>query len=231
MVAWKNLAALIIVSCGLAGCQSLDAQSIPSGPRAFAPLLEHTAPPRASTLPAGFGAAADPGGFLGFCMRRPDQCQENSGAIVAELTPANWDRLQQINYDVNRKIAPQTDLSHYGRQEYWTIPSDGRGDCEDYALAKREELAAAGLPMGALRIAIVLTGHDTRHAVLTVATDHGDYVLDNLSTDVLAASASRYRWIERQDAAAPWRWVSLLDDEERRRLAALGEDLLTGSTE
>ena len=50
------------------------------------------------------------------------------------------------------------DQRHYGRAEYWNIPTDGYGDCEDYALTKRRDLIAAGFPAQALRIAVVLTG-------------------------------------------------------------------------
>jgi predicted transglutaminase-like cysteine proteinase len=41
--------------------------------------------------------------------------------------------------------------------EHWDIGADGYGDCDDYALAKRMALIEAGLPMRALRIAIVRT--------------------------------------------------------------------------
>jgi len=68
----------------------------------------------------------------------------------------------------------------------WTIPTDGYGNCKDYALAKRKDLAAAGFPILALRMAIVITPREKRHAVLTVATDKGDFVLDNLENDIVA---------------------------------------------
>ncbi len=97
----------------------------------------------------------------------------------------------------------------FGRAEYWTIPTDGYGSCHDYALAKRKELIDIGFPKAALRIAIVVTPWQKRHAVLTVATDKGDYVLDNLRDDVIAWNETGYTWIERQDSVRPLGWVSL----------------------
>lgn len=47
-------------------------------------------------------------------------------------------------------------------------------------LAKRQVLIHLGLPEPALRIAVVLTPSFVRHAVLTVVTDEGNFVLDNL---------------------------------------------------
>jgi hypothetical protein len=54
-----------------------------------------------------------------------------------------------------------------------------------------------------------MTPREARHAVLTVATDKGDYVFDNLRDDVVAWTATGYTWIERQDARRPLAWVSL----------------------
>jgi predicted transglutaminase-like cysteine proteinase len=125
------------------------------------------------------------------------------------LAPAQWLALQEINEAVNRAIKPMDDLKHYGRVEYWNIPTDGFGDCEDYALTKRRDLMAAGFPASALRIAVVITWRNERHAVLTVATDRGDYVLDNLTRTIRSWDDTDYQWIERQDPNNAWGWVSL----------------------
>jgi predicted transglutaminase-like cysteine proteinase len=117
--------------------------------------------------------------------------------------------LQRVNSSVNDAIWPEEDERHYGRAEFWTIPTDGYGDCEDYALTKRKALIDAGLSASALRIAVVVTPHDARHAVLTVATDRGDFVLDNLRNDVVAWNATGFAWVERQDPNRAMGWVSL----------------------
>ncbi len=111
------------------------------------------------------------------------------------------------------------DQTHYGRAEYWNIPTDGFGDCEDYALTKRRDLMTAGFPAPALRIAVVLTDRNERHAVLTVATDRGDYVLDNLTSTIRNWDDTDYLWIERQDPSKAWGWV-MLDKSQNPALMA-----------
>lgn len=166
--------------------------------------------PLASAMPAGRGAAPMPAGFLSFCLRFADQCAtDKSKPNIVALTPDGWDKIQEVNEAVNRAIVPEDDLAHYGRAEYWTIPTDGRGDCEDYALTKRAALIAEGFPARALRMAVVKTSQGERHAVLTVATDHGAYVLDNLSRRVLSWDDTDYQWIERQDPNNEMAWVWL----------------------
>lgn len=123
---------------------------------------------------------------------------------------------------MNEAIAPVADNVHYGRAEYWTIPTDGEGDCEDYALTKRSELIASGMPMDALRIATARRWDGGAHVVLTVATDRGDYVLDNLRNNIMPWSDTGYAWLERQAANNPWEWVTVDADGRRARLASNG---------
>ena len=141
--------------------------------------------PPSSPMPAGQPGAEMPAGFISFCIRFHDQCAlpANAQSFVA-LTPAGWNLLAAVNTQTNSAITPEDDLEHYGRAEYWDIPKDGRGNCKHYALTKRKLLTDAGFPELALRIAIVLTRSGERHAVLTVATDRGDFVLDNLTGEI-----------------------------------------------
>jgi len=166
-------------------------------------------PVQAHFMPSGEGASI-PAGYVSFCIRFVDQCQISANDSIA-LDNAAWKAINQINASVNDAIWPEEDQKHYGRAEYWNIPTDGLGDCEDYALTKRKELAAAGYPMSALRIAIVVTREGERHAVLTIATDKGDLVLDNLNDDVQAWNATGYRWIARQDPHRAMQWVAVAD--------------------
>lgn len=161
-------------------------------------------------MPDSAIVAPQPPGFVSFCMRFPAQCTVRPDASrTLALTVFWWSAIEEVNEAVNRAIRPRGDLEHYGRREYWTIPDDGWGDCEDYALTKRKLLMDAGMPPGALRIAVVKTGAGTEHAVLTVATDHGDYVLDNLVAAIRSWDHTGYRWIERQDPDHAWGWVWL----------------------
>ena len=69
------------------------------------------------------------------------------------------------------------------------IPN-GAGDCEDYVLEKRRELMHKGLSASDLLITVVRKPDGEGHAMLTVRTDKGDFVLDNL-TDAVAVGPDR----------------------------------------
>jgi predicted transglutaminase-like cysteine proteinase len=161
-------------------------------------------------MPDTSAAADTPSGFISFCLRFADQCAGTPGSVTAiTLNDQTWKTLSQINRKVNDAIWPEADLKHYGRAEYWTIPTDGYGDCDDYAVTKRKELLDAGFPASALRLAVVYSPRTARHAVLTVTTDKGDLVLDNMAETIVSWNATGYTWIERQAAADPMKWVSL----------------------
>lgn len=164
-----------------------------------------------------------PPGFISFCARFPDQCDANpTSPTELHLTQDGWRVLQRINTSVNEAIWPEDDERHYGRAEYWTIPTDGFGDCDDYALTKRKQLTDAAIPERALRIAIVWSPHSGRHAVLVVATDKGDFVLDNLTDAILEREKTGYNWIEQQDAQDPRAWIRLAPETDIPRHSAVG---------
>ena len=60
-----------------------------------------------------------------------------------------------------------------------------------------------------LRIAVVDTPKYGRHAVLTVSTDEGDFVLDNMTDQILPWNATGYSWVSAQSHADPMRWDAL----------------------
>jgi predicted transglutaminase-like cysteine proteinase len=154
--------------------------------------------------------ARPPSGYVAFCKREPDACAAHPGqADKVTLTDEIWARLEKVNRLVNAAIRPEEDREHYGLADFWTVPVDGAGDCEDYVLAKRKMLVLLGLPEPALRITVVLDHGTVRHAVLTVVTDQGDFVLDSLKDDILTTDKANYVWVERQDRASATGWVAL----------------------
>jgi predicted transglutaminase-like cysteine proteinase len=164
-----------------------------------------------------------PAGFVSFCIRFPDQCDAPAAeAHQFALSAERWRLLRRINTDVNRAIWPLSDEVHYRRREFWTIPTDGYGDCDDYVVTKRRNLIASGLPEHALRIAIVTSPQSGRHAVLVAATDRGDFVLDNLTDAIVERRQSAYAWLEQQDAVDPRAWVSLAPQTSDTRPIAVG---------
>jgi predicted transglutaminase-like cysteine proteinase len=159
----------------------------------------------------GEGARA-PIGWIEFCSNNPKDCAGTSSSprdVV--LSTKAWKDLTRINKWVNDKIKPMTDLEHWGVVEKWSYPDDGYGDCEDYVLLKRKMLMQAGWPREALLITVVRETSGDGHAVLTVKTDKGEYVLDNQSQDVLLWSETSYRYVKRQSQADPNVWISLGD--------------------
>ena len=171
----------------------------------------------ANTLPDTHERALTPLAFIDFCMRFPDQCAIAPGPrTVLALDASLWQRLNSVNHAVNTAIKPESDAAHYGRDEFWTIPTDGIGDCEDYALSKRKALLDAGVPASALRLAVVYSLKTALHAVLTVATDKGDLVLDNVGDAIKVWNATDFTWIMVQTPADPLRWDSLRPASARR---------------
>jgi predicted transglutaminase-like cysteine proteinase len=193
---------LLAATCLLAACQSpgaaLDAlpQSASIGPT----ILSATPPEtigNSTAMPAG-AVTAPPSGYVAFCGRDPDQCAASDGATAIVLDPAIWHTLDTVNRGWNTAVKPEEDAAHYGQVDYWTIPKDGYGDCEDYALGKRKSLVDMGVPAQALRLAIARTADGTAHTVLIAVTNRGDYVLDNLNSAILPWTATDYHWIARQ---------------------------------
>lgn len=133
---------------------------------------------------------------------------EAGAAKVFELDRAGWRIVNAVNRRVNRSIRQVSDDRLYGVEDFWAVPDGGRGDCEDFVLAKRQALISEGVPAEALSIAIVETRWGETHAVLLLASDRGEYVLDNLSPWVSRWDRVNYTWRERQLPGKPFDWVT-----------------------
>jgi predicted transglutaminase-like cysteine proteinase len=156
--------------------------------------------------------ARPPIGWVEFCNRHPADCTARpSPARDVVLSSKTWKDMVRINRWVNKSIKPITDLEHWGVVERWSYPDDGQGDCEDYVLLKRKMLMQAGWPREALLVTVVRDKKGDGHAVLTVKTNRGDFVLDNQVEEVLLWSETSYRFVKRQSQSDPNVWVSLGD--------------------
>jgi predicted transglutaminase-like cysteine proteinase len=165
----------------------------------------------ATTIADGTPAVPPPG-FVTFCMHNLSVCTNGNAVQPARivLDDATRSKLIAINDRINNAITYATDEAQYGVANLWTLNAiGGYGNCKDYALTKRQALIDAGLPESALRIAIVRTEQNELHAVLTVDTDHGDFVLDSIDPQIRPWADTRYAWLSRQSASDPLRWVSL----------------------
>jgi predicted transglutaminase-like cysteine proteinase len=151
-----------------------------------------------------------PIGWVEFCIEYDPECKTNpSQPRDVVLTTAAWKDLVRVNRWVNTNIKPMTDLEHWGVVERWNYPDDGYGDCEDYVLEKRRMLLRAGWPREALLITVVRDQHGDGHAILTVKTDKGEFILDNQRDDILLWADTGYRFVKRQSQSDPNLWVSL----------------------
>lgn len=162
-----------------------------------------------------------PIGWIDFCAGHKQECAPTPAAprdVV--LTERSFRDLDRVNRWVNESIEPLTDMEHWGVVEKWSYPDDGYGDCEDYVLLKRRMLIAAGWPRAALLITVVRDEKDEGHAVLTVKTDKGEFILDNQVEDVLPWNRTGYRFVKRQSQSDPNAWVALGDTRPALATAA-----------
>ncbi|AMD59331.1 transglutaminase-like cysteine peptidase [Rhizobium pusense] len=170
---------------------------------------------QASASPAAvmrvIGKANPPIGHYEFCQTYQSECQPTSldnGPM--KLTEERWKTMLDVNYTVNTTITPMTDMEIYGVEERWAYPTTV-GDCEDFVLLKRKMLMNKGFSASNLLITVVLQPNGEGHAVLTVRTDRGDFVLDNMRNKVMNWSETEYTYLKRQDTANPGRWVKIQD--------------------
>lgn len=160
-----------------------------------------------------YGRALPPVGFVRFCVRHPEDCRPIGGQPNRlAMTPERWNLLYQVNNFVNGTIIPVSDQDLYGEPEHWAYPTDA-GDCEDYLLLKKRYLEGLGFPPESLLITVVLDEKKEGHAVLTVTTASGDFILDNRRNDILRWSDADYVFLKRQSPRDPRQWVALVKDK------------------
>ena len=156
--------------------------------------------------------ARAPIGWIEFCSEHKPECDTRpSAARDVVMSSKVWQDLVRVNRWVNDSIRPVTDLEHWNLVERWNYPDDGYGDCEDYVLLKRRMLVQSGWPREALLITVVRDKKGEGHAVLTVKTDKGEFVLDNQNEAILHWSDTGYRFVKRQSQTDPNLWVALGD--------------------
>lgn len=187
-----------------------------------------TAPEISSPLPLGLPTVA-PAGYSTLCESTPSQCPESAApaglqqaAFVVPpaqtaLSPEDWKLLNSVNRQVNERVRYVTDEERFGQPDVWVLAST-EGDCEDFALTKRQLLWAAGWKTGDLSLAIVDSPATGAHAVLIANTTQGAYVLDNANSWVTPWKEADYTWVSAQDAEGHWRVAG--ENAQAMRVAA-----------
>jgi predicted transglutaminase-like cysteine proteinase len=166
--------------------------------------------PLRSTFESVGPQTTTPYGWADFCRRYAGECNEPPlAAADVELTADKWKQIEQINRTVNDAIDPTSDMDHWGLVDQWDYPMDAKGDCEDYALLKRKMLISAGFPRQAILMTVVHDLQGEGHAILTVKTDRGDFILDNMTSEIVPWSTTGYRYVKRQSQEDPNVWLTL----------------------
>jgi predicted transglutaminase-like cysteine proteinase len=206
-----------LMMAGLVGyatmTMALKATASPSPARTIA------ANRQASWTPLG-AQTRRPIGWFNLCRVQADECNAGPQTPVhVALTPEALHLLTTVTTLANRAILAQTDDDHYHLDrktliDWWTYPDDGAGDCSDYMLLKRKMLIEAGWPRSAALATVVLDHHGEGHAVLTVTTDQGDFVLDNLTDKLLRWDETGYVFIKRQSQGDENIWVAIAEGQD-----------------
>ena len=172
-------------------------------------------PAAAASAMATGGLTSQPIGHYDFCKANPAECSIRPKDLApAAMTSALWRELVDVTVAVNAAVTPMNDIDIYGKDEVWAYPDKGVGDCEDYVLEKRRRLSRLGVSLADLLITVVRKPDGEGHAVLTVRTSKGDYVLDNLTDKVRSWDETGYRFLKRQAVDNTGRWVSIRDGQQ-----------------
>ncbi|MCW7546036.1 transglutaminase-like cysteine peptidase [Aurantimonas litoralis] len=175
-------------------------------------IFANTALAQPSQMPL-LERSSQPVGHYEFCQQYQSECQPNPPAVVPTLTEDLWSQLIEVNGSVNTVIIPRTDEEIFGVAERWAYPTK-QGDCEDFALLKQYMLQRAGVPRSALLITVLRQRNGAGHAVLTVRTSEGDFVLDNLDERILPWNETDYLYLKRQSELDSGKWIGIADDRD-----------------
>ena len=137
---------------------------------------------------------------MAHCRASVAQCSPAATRFIAVIDEVRRHdgraRLETVNRAVNDAIRYTGDMEQHGVADLWSAPlatfGSGRGDCEDYAIAKYVALRESGIAAEDMR---VLLARDLAvredHAVLAVREGGRWMILDNRSMAPIADSDVR----------------------------------------
>jgi predicted transglutaminase-like cysteine proteinase len=207
----SRLAAILAGQQGLTVSQPLQPAALNSRTPTYAVLREarlssskQFSPGALSGRPDVFGSVALRVGHTSLDKRWHNVAQQRvvgaPAAYAASLRGhGELDRIEAVNRYVNGRVQFVDDSRQYGRADLWAAASDtlrrGRGDCEDYAIAKLQMLRAAGVSDRDLYLVIAKDlVRRADHALLVVRTGDHMLVLDSGTNRILDADEiSDYR--------------------------------------
>jgi len=160
------------------------------------------------------GMTSQPIGHYDFCKANPAECSIRPNKLApATMSDALMRKLSSVTSKVNAAVKPMSDDDIYGKDEVWAYPDKGVGDCEDYVLEKRRTLSRQGMSLANLLTTVLRKPDGEGHAVLTVRTDKGDFLLDNLTDKVRQWDETDYTFLKRQSIENTGRWVSIRESQ------------------
>lgn len=132
---------------------------------------------------------------INFCSSRPGRQQLSYTNELAML-------LSQVNSDVNARYRFRNDSGG----DYWTVPTNGTADCEDYVMAKMLQLHNSGVDLSATVMLIQQLRNGAWHVTLGVRTDNGTVILDSLqrNTSIVAGNGRAKFYLEMHNTSS-WR--------------------------
>ena len=125
---------------------------------------------------------------LEHCRTNPEGCPSNAAQflrlISAVKAKSGRGQLDEANRAVNMAIRYASDFAQHGEADRWSAPlatfATGKGDCEDYAIAKYVVLPEAGFPRDDLQLVLVRDRAVRQdHAVLAARLDGRWFILDS----------------------------------------------------
>ena len=131
---------------------------------------------------------------LEHCRTNPEGCPSNAAQflrlIKAVKARSGRGQLDEANRAVNTVIRHTSDFAQHGETDRWSAPlatfATGKGDCEDYAIAKYVALTEAGFPRGDLQLVLVRDRAVRQdHAVLAARLDGHWFILDNRRSELM----------------------------------------------
>jgi predicted transglutaminase-like cysteine proteinase len=129
-------------------------------------------------------------------LKRLEQWEE---LINSRQGQSDWQKLTAVNDFFNHQITVALDENTAKGYDYWQSPVEtlarGKGDCDDFAVAKYFSLQLLGISSQQLRIGIVEHATLGGHAVLFFYPLHESdpWVLDNLTSERLGSDLGRIR--------------------------------------
>jgi predicted transglutaminase-like cysteine proteinase len=135
--------------------------------------------------------------ILDQCRANTDDCPSQAAQFLRLIntvkSKSGRAQIDEANRAVNAAIRYVSDFAQFGEADRWSAPlatfATGKGDCEDYAIAKYVALSEAGFPRDDLRLVLVRDRAVRQdHAVLAAYLDDRWLILDNRRSELIEDS-------------------------------------------